>query len=234
MNLPLIRQTSSRLIQHSSICSDVSYHAAGCMERLGLAIQLIPESFYVIWPVCDDNTVLAKQPLYSRHFGCARILLFARRMVYLGLQSQALVVDVMDLQPCNSRIGRSRDAVRKVLHELRAAVCLARTREPRDHQQLLAKRVSKLAMALDCGLRHTGIVRGGEEKTACKLDYNSIVSSVNQADCALAARVWNGSCLENLLYQTVSIITSLTCPQPRFRTALGYAMLPSTTLAPCL
>jgi hypothetical protein len=107
------------------------------MQRLGLAVQLVPAPLDIIHAIGNDHTVATNQPLHGRHFGGAGIFLGPRCVVDVRLQTQSLIVDVVHSKPCYLRIGGRSDSIGEVLYELLAAVCLARTRIARNDQQLV-------------------------------------------------------------------------------------------------
>lgn len=75
----------------------MAYHAAGRLQRLGFAEELVPEAFYVVHAVCDDDVVSPQVPLHGGHFCGAGVLLRARGVVGIAGDAQRNVVDVVQL-----------------------------------------------------------------------------------------------------------------------------------------
>jgi hypothetical protein len=185
------------------------------MQRLGLAVQLVPEPLDVIHPIGNDYAVTTNQALHGRHFGGPRIFLGPRCMVDVGLQTQSLIIDEMHPKPCNLWVGRGSDAIGEVVHELLAAVCLARTRIARNDEQLagsVSQPVSQSVITvvdLDSEIseqagRHayerarTGMTSGEEKRGAVWARLRCHGLMLDQADCCLAQlgseRVFKGCC----------------------------------------
>jgi hypothetical protein len=102
-------------------------HAAGRLQGLGLAVQLVAEALDVVQPVGDDNVVARQHPLDGRILLRPRILLGLGRVVHAARHAERLVVDEMDLEATDAGIaGRARDAGLEVVLELEGARRLAR------------------------------------------------------------------------------------------------------------
>lgn len=81
-------------------------NAAGGLQGLGLAVQLVAEAFDVVQAICNDNVIPRQDPLDGRIFFRTGILLGSGRAVDGARHAQHLVVDEMDLEAGRARIGR--------------------------------------------------------------------------------------------------------------------------------
>ena len=82
-------------------------HAAWGLHSFCFAIQLIPESLYVVQAIGDHNGVLSQSSLYSRVFCSPSVLLRPSLSVDIATEAQRLVTDMADCQAADSCIRRS-------------------------------------------------------------------------------------------------------------------------------
>jgi hypothetical protein len=80
-------------------------HTAGRLQGLGLAVQLVPEALDVVHSIGDDDVIARQQPLYSRIFLGARILLCLCGMVDGSRYAERLIVDQVHLEATDACIG---------------------------------------------------------------------------------------------------------------------------------
>jgi hypothetical protein len=88
-------------------------------------VQLVPEALDVIHAIGYDYVVAGQQALHSGHLGSAGILLRSRGMIYLSLNTERLIVDMVHLDLCDPRVGRGDDFGGEELAELLTAMRLA-------------------------------------------------------------------------------------------------------------
>lgn len=111
--------------------------AAGGLDGLGLAIQLVAEAFDVVEAVGDDDVVTGEHPLHGRILFRAGILFSLGRVIYPTGHAKRLVVDEVDLELAGPRIGAlAGDLGLEEVLQLPGACGLARRGIPRDDQEL--------------------------------------------------------------------------------------------------
>lgn len=111
--------------------------AAGGLNSLGLAVELIAEALDVIQAVGNDNVVTGEHALDGRVLLGTSILLCLGRVIYPTGQAKRLVVDKVDLEPAGARIGvLAGDLGLEKLLQLEGTGGLASRGVARDDQEL--------------------------------------------------------------------------------------------------
>lgn len=80
-------------------------HAAGRLQRLGLAVQLVPEALDVVHAICDHDVVARQHSLDGRIFLRARVLLGLGRVIDIARYTKRLIVDEVHFEAMDTRIG---------------------------------------------------------------------------------------------------------------------------------
>ena len=104
--------------------------AVGCLHGFGLAVKLVAEAFDVVHAVGDDDRVTVQGAFDSGLECCAGIFLGARSGVDIAVESEGVVVDVVQFYALDARLGGIRYALFKLADQLLAAICLARLGKP--------------------------------------------------------------------------------------------------------
>lgn len=80
-------------------------HAAGSLNGLGLAVELIAKTFDVVQAIGDDDVVAREHPLYGRILLGAGILFSLGRVIDATGHAKRLIIDEVDLEPAGSPIS---------------------------------------------------------------------------------------------------------------------------------
>jgi len=106
------------------------------LHTFGFAVQLIAEPFDVIHAVGDDDRVAIQGALDGRVESCTSIFFSSCSGVNIAVESEVVVVNVVEFQTFDARFRSFFDAFLEVFDDLLAAVRLARFGEAGEKEEL--------------------------------------------------------------------------------------------------